>query len=326
MLLQLRQMTRTPIWRQPRHLALIFFVFILVAFALTHNSYRKLTPHHRVKPATVENTSLIPRNIWQIFLPPIIPEAVYDIDPEALVDTPSWLAKNPDYTYILVGSEGGDQFVNEYFAHDQNILQTYNRIRNPGLKSDLLRYLILSVKGGTYTDIDTLAIKPIDEWVPKHIRHLVRLIVGLEFDRLDGLQWADIPHDLQFCQWTIAAAPGHPVFTSMANWAVNSINKLVKTYNGTLETLKPSSFEVMTSTGPAAWTDVVFQHLQQAEPELTALTNLSGMTEPRLYGDILVMPIDAFGMGQDHSHSTNDGSIPDAALLKHNFRGSWRDH
>lgn len=51
-----------------------------------------------------------------------------------------------------------------------------------------------------------------------------------------------------------------------------------------------------------------------------SLRQLSNMTEPRLIGDVLVLTMDGFGMGQDHSHSTNDGSLPDAALLKYNFR------
>lgn len=48
------------------------------------------------------------------------------------------------------------------------------------------------------------------------------------------------------------------------------------------------------------------------------------VTGPRLYGDVVILPVDAFGMGQMHSNSTHDGAIPDAALLRHRFRGSWR--
>lgn len=80
----------------------------------------------------------------------------------------------------------------------------------------------------------------------------------------------------------------------------------------------------MNSTGPAAWTDAVFEQIQMVDPNITDLRNLSGMAEPRLYGDILVLPIDGFGMGQIHSNSTSDGTIPEAALIRHMFRGSWR--
>lgn len=82
----------------------------------------------------------------------------------------------------------------------------------------------------------------------------------------------------------------------------------------------------MTSTGPAAWTDVVFEQLQEYENSLNGTEDLSFMAQPKLYEDILVLTVDGFGMGQPHYHSTNDGTIPEAALVKHNFRGSWRDN
>jgi alpha 1,6-mannosyltransferase len=183
---------------------------------------------------------------------------------------------------------------------------------------------LLSVEGGVYTDMDTLAIKRIDEWIPATMRDKVRLVVGIEFDRRDGGGWADIPHWLQFCQWTIAAAPGHPVFPRMVSRVLRSIDELQRAHNSSVQELSLTGFEVMNSTGPAAWTDVVFELLQEHDSRLNNTKDLSFMTEPKLYGDILVLTIDGFGMGQSHSHSTHDGSIPDAALARHFFQGSWR--
>ena len=49
------------------------------------------------------------------------------------------------------------------------------------------------------------------------------------------------------------------------------------------------------------------------------------MTTPRLFGDILVLPVTSFGAGMGHS---NAGEITeDTALVKHEFAGSWKnDH
>ena len=193
------------------------------------------------------------------------------------------------------------------------------------MRSDLLRYLILSKEGGVYTDTDTVALKPIDNWIPDEFQDKVGLIVGIEFDRRDGGPWADISHWVQFCQWTIAAAPGHPVFDSMVDRIIDSLEKLSEGHNVPINRIKPSSFEVMNSTGPAAWTDIVFEQLQLHDSTLNTTQDLSFMTGPKLYGDILVLPIDGFGMGQGHSNSTNDGTTPEAALVKHLFRGSWRE-
>lgn len=208
--------------------------------------------------------------------------------------------------------------------HRQDLIELYNNLPNVGMRSDFLRYLVLYAEGGVYTDTDTVALKPIDQWVPHHLRDRVRLVVGIEFDRRDGPAWADIPHWLQFCQWTIAAAPGHVVFEKMFERISQSLRDMSDRHRVSFLHLKPSSFEVMNSTGPAAWTDIVFQQLQEYDPTLKDTKDLSFMSEPKLYGDILVLTIDGFGMGQMHSDSTNDGTIPQTALVRHLFHGSWR--
>lgn len=47
------------------------------------------------------------------------------------------------------------------------------------------------MEGGVYSDIDTIALKPIKTWVPEKHQCHVGLIVCVEFDRLEGEAWAD---------------------------------------------------------------------------------------------------------------------------------------
>lgn len=334
--------------RRPRHFVAAILAICLVTIFLLWNSHdfeglvvdkfagaRESAKGNQETPAvdetsvndtTVENSLSIPPKIWQILLPPKPSEADAVIKPEQLQDSPSWLAMNRDYKYTLVGHKGGRQFVENNFHDDEKILEAFDNIPNVGMKSDLLRYLLLGVEGGVYTDTDTVALKPIDRWIPDEFKNKVGLIVGIEFDRRDGGPWADISHWVQFCQWTIAAAPGHAVFHTMVDRILYSLQLLSEEHKVPVNEVKPTSFEVMNSTGPAAWTDVVFEHLQKHDPSLKTTQDISFMTEPKLYGDILVLPIDGFGMGQGHSNSTNDGTIPEAALVKHLFRGSWRDN
>ncbi|KAK1968786.1 hypothetical protein LY78DRAFT_603834 [Colletotrichum sublineola] len=253
--------------------------------------------------------------------------ATTPISPDRLQETKTWLALNPDYAYTLVGKNGSEDFIQRHF--DTNISSIYNSLPNVGMQSDMLRYLLLDIEGGVYTDTDTIARKPIDVWVPPHLRNQTRVIVGIEFDQLDGPAWVDIPHALQFCQWTIAAAPGHPIFKNMVARIVSWVDDMVQRNGVTrqeLNLIKVSSFDVMNSTGPAAWTDVVWEYIQGTEPEgvLTDIRNLSGMAAPTLYGDVLVLPINGFGVGQLHSGSVHDGTFPDDALIQHLFGGSWR--
>ncbi|KAK4152098.1 glycosyltransferase [Chaetomidium leptoderma] len=278
--------------------------------------------------AAAEVAYRIPPKIWQIMLPrkQKKPEDKKpSADPKILEETPSWLVLNPDYAYTLVSEKGGEEFIQRHFADEPKLLETYNALPNVGMRSDLLRYLLLNIEGGVYTDTDTEALKPIDAWVPAHIdRDKVRAIVGIEFDQRDGPGWGDISHFVQFCQWTIAAAPGHPVFRKMATRVLDSVKLLTEDKGVPLDQLKPTSFEVMNSTGPAAFTDVIFEQLQEYNSSLTDTKDLGYMEKATLFGDILVLPIDGFGMGQKHSNSTHDGTIPEDALVRHLFHGSWR--
>ncbi|KAL1841772.1 hypothetical protein VTJ49DRAFT_6610 [Mycothermus thermophilus] len=285
--------------------------------APTDNDWR----HSKQRPV---NAVGIPNKIWQILLPKKSSSEPFVANPKSLEDTPTWLALNPDYTYTLVGQKGGDEFVENNFGHEPRIVEAYRKMPNVGMKSDLLRYLLLWAQGGVYTDTDTVALKPIDVWVPEEMRDEVAVVVGIEFDRRDGPPWADILHWVQFCQWTIAAAPGHPVFGKMVHRVLDALDDLSAAHGVPIDQLKPSSFEVMNSTGPAAWSEVVFKQLQEYDTSLKEHKDLSFMTEPKLVGNILILTIDGFGMGQPHSNSTNDGTIPEAALVKHLFKGGWR--
>lgn len=325
-------------WQRGSSLLPVVIIFILtVAFTIRQYDLLPLrteilsTDQHRHSSDST-STSAIPRNIWQIFSTPANFKGTtpFSIDPKSLGDTTSWVALNPGYHYELLGAASADEFVRDRFSHDRSIIDTYFTLRSPGLKTDLLRYLVLWAEGGVYSDLDTWAIKPIDAWVPEHLRDHVKAVVGIEFDQLDGDPWpgfGDEPsymtHVVQFCQWTLAAAPGHPLFENIITMSLERIEDLAAAHNTSIADLDPTGYEVVTTTGPSAWTDVVFEQLQKADPHLQSLKELSDMKESRLIGDILVLTIDGFGMGQPHSHSTADGSTPGAALVKHGFRHSW---
>lgn len=226
---------------------------------------------------------------------------------------------------MLLGEKGAEKLLREHFANEPQILETYASLTNIGMKSDFLRYLLLHVEGGVYTDTDTESIKPIDDWVPSHLRDKARLIVGIEYDQLDDEPYLEMTHSVQFCQWTIAAAAGHPVFLRMIDRVITSLPKLVDKYKKPISEIHPNGPDVLMSTGPGAWTDSVFQLMKENVPTLQSTKDLSRLKEPTLYGDILVLPINGFGMGQPHSGSSRNQGIPDDALMKHNFRGTWRE-
>ncbi|CAK7198330.1 hypothetical protein SEUCBS139899_000990 [Sporothrix eucalyptigena] len=206
------------------------------------------------------------------------------------------------------------------FAEDA--VQQYSAMPRRVLRADFLRYLILALEGGVYSDIDTQLVKDIRDWVPAQFRADTRLIVGLEADSSPPVHGTT--YEVQFCQWTLASSPDHPTMWTM----LDRILKKVRKIKGGITGPKLTDKDVLEITGPAAWTEVVFEHLNQVagtgvgEAHITWET-LTGMKEPRLYGDTLVLPIDGFATGVPHSHASQSKS--EQTLVKHQFQGQWRD-
>lgn len=239
------------------------FVFVFVVFWMVSTGcmqQRLMSIIRSAQPGQVHDTgsnkSPWPRKMWQIFFNPAASTRKYlqTTDPDVLHDTRSWIGLNPGYQYKLmgVGVDSGDDFVIKHFSRYKSIVDTYFALRNPGLKTDLLRYLILWVEGGVYSDLDTWAFKPVDDWVPEHIRasgRRVGAVVGIEWDQLDDEKpWPAfdngpsdmIGHEVQFCQWTLAGAAGHPIFKSAALTAVERIKALADARQESITDLDPT--------------------------------------------------------------------------------------
>ncbi|KAM5346117.1 hypothetical protein ACJ41O_009122 [Fusarium nematophilum] len=286
-------------------LALIFFVVILLQ--------QRRPPPTQSLPAQ-SNAGHIPKQIWQIFFPPEGGDTH-----NQLRYLPDWIHNAPSFAYTLVGSEIGDAIVKDHF--DAEILDAYRLVRNPAMKSDLLRYLLLWAKGGYYSDLDTKPVKPLEEWLPAQLAPKIRLIVAPEHD--DGVhsggKW---PHPVQFCQWTIAAAPGHPALGRMIQRAVVGLQDLVAKQDIGIDRLSPSNGQVWNATGPPAWTEVIFEAIQKAAPDIASYKDLSRLAEPRVFGDILLLPLDAF-MTLSNEMRVLEGA-GQHQLVHHDFAGAWK--
>ncbi|KAK6079478.1 alpha-mannosyltransferase och1 [Seiridium cupressi] len=271
----------------------------------------------------MQHKSLVSRKMWQILLP--MPEDIH-VNPVTFEEPSAWMEMNAGYTYTLFGIDGAAAFLESRFPNQTDYLETFNKLRNPGLKSDLFRYMVLYAEGGVYSDLDTRPKKPINEWVPEAYRPTARLVVGLEYDSLGGEVGESYTYPVQFAQWTIAAAPQHNVFTQMIDRCIQRLGELSEKHgagNSDRGLLNSNDDDVLKATGPVAWTEIIFQDIQRQAPEIQSLQDLSRMEEPRLYGDILVLPINGFGSGQPHSGSAR-WFTPKEALVTHHAKSSWR--
>lgn len=159
--------------RRPYEACLVIAVVLLYSYHIINcRPPPRSTPVH---PSNY-NPSLqrIPRNVWQVFLG-------YSPFERLGESVQSWVMANQDYSYMLVGKEGAENFVREFYSERPDIVQTFVDISYPIFQSDLLRYMLLQAKGGVYSDVDTTVRKPIRDWIPTVLLPKTRAVVGIEY-------------------------------------------------------------------------------------------------------------------------------------------------
>lgn len=271
-----------------------------------HSNYDTLSVPGEVKGFTP--------HIWQTTGPKPITE-------EQANDIASWRQKHPFFSFTLMTDEQGDSFVSENFANRADIVDLFLRLPIPIIKADLFRYLALVAKGGIYADIDVLCVKPISEWLPpEHANAIdaISLIIGLEFDfefRGEGVEVAS-----QFTNWIIASKPGNKHLMHVIDTAVAGIYAIAKKRNVDIEHLELWMFpDVVNIAGPKRMTIGILESLSESLEILVDDRMISNTKEPRLVGDVLVMPNNAFAAYQA-GYPTDRGP----ALVTHHYAGSWK--
>lgn len=235
----------------------------------------------------------------------------------------SWSDLHPSFVHEVITDDVAASLVRHLFASLPEIMRAYNALPEPVLKADFFRYLILLARGGIYSDIDTTALKSAVEWVPAEVpRSTYGLVVGIEADP-DRVDWADwYSRRIQFCQWTIQAKPGHPVLVDIV--ATITEETLRRKQAGELK--KGSIKSIVEFTGPAVWTDTIFDFFNDAEyfDMTTSKGNITwqqftGIKQAKKVGDVVVLPITSFspGVGQMGAGDEDDPM----AFVKHAFEG-----
>ena len=235
----------------------------------------------------------------------------------------SWTDQHPGFIHEVITDEVAPSLLKVLYSTLPDVLEAYDSLPRPVLKADFFRYLILLARGGIYTDIDTVALRSAVEWIPEVFdRDMLGLIIGIEADP-DRLDWHDwYSRRVQFCQWTIQAKPGHPVLREIV--ARITEDTLRRKHAGRLVNFPHE--KVIEFTGPAIWTDVVMDYLNDPRyfdmaqsKEIIDWHKFTGMEEPRQVGDVLVLPITSFspGVGQMGAKDYDDSM----AYVKHDFEG-----
>lgn len=289
----------------------------LFSGTMTLPSIPSPTPSTTSRPAATSWTiNPLPQKHWQSWK--VTPLKFEDEERELVL---TWREKNPTWRYELLSDDVTEAFVNETFPLNLDIVSTFHNIKDIISRADMLRYLILYANGGVYSDIDTKALKPISQWVPKAHAGKVNVVIGIEIDEPD-VMWLDWADNFAFCQSTLLSSPKHRIFEIITQDIIRKFNEAAVAQKTDIGGVSLSFQDVLRTTGPIAFTDAVFQYLSEETGTNVGRTNFSGIHIPKQMADVLVLPTVGFVPGQPHSQSGKPEDM--GAMVQHMGKGSWR--
>ncbi|KAH7376235.1 nucleotide-diphospho-sugar transferase [Plectosphaerella cucumerina] len=259
--------------------------------------------------ATVEQAVTIPKKMW------------YKLGPKGLSEltrglTDRCIEINPGYEVVFMTDSSAARWVENTFGKNHpELVKMFHGLRVPIFKADILRYLLLYTHGGVYNDLDVECKVPVDEWIPTEFQNKTALVVGWEFD----VGWGDNILR-EFETWTIAAAPQSPHVWRVVEDTMAGFRKIMEENRVSVEnvTLKMSG-DVVDATGPRRFTRGVFSSL--GERFNSTEKEVESLMEPRLLGDVLVLPGWSFAAS---SNRYGDRELP-PPLVVHKYAGSWKN-
>ncbi|KAK2870560.1 hypothetical protein FQN49_003089 [Arthroderma sp. PD_2] len=293
---------------------LVIVIYLSVAGAFTDSK-------SELPQSLVPTMEKFPRKIWQTWkVDPL------DFEKRDLDTAKSWVSKNPEYRYEVLTDQNDMYYVETHFGPEgfnrPDIVETYRALTAKIIKADLLRYLVMYVDGGVYTDIDVEAIRPIKRFIPERYNERdINMVVSVEIDEPSFSEHAILGQKSQsFCQWTFMCKPKLPVMMRLVDNILKWLNGVAKKQGKPISEIVLDFDEVISGTGPSAFTSAILQEMSASAGEPVTWKSFHDMHESKLVGGFLVLTVEAFAAGQGHSDSGNHNAR--AALVKHHYHAS----
>ncbi|KAG9700481.1 glycosyltransferase family 32 protein, partial [Aureobasidium melanogenum] len=238
----------------------------------------------------------------------------------------TWTVKNPGHRYEVLTDNNADHYVEHHYGPSgldrPDIIGVYKSLNAKIIKQDLLRYLIMYVEGGVYADIDVEAIRPVKKFIPKIYDEAdVDMVIGIETDEPSFASHPVLGSKAQsFCQWTFMCKPRLPVMMRLIENIMKWLHELSREQELPISELHLDFNEVLTGTGPSAFTKAILAEMSKAVGKTVVWDKFTGLTEAKLVGGVLVLPVEAFAAGTGHSDSGNHKGK--GAMVKHHFHAS----
>ena len=177
---------------------------------------------------------------------------------------------------------------------------------------------------------------PISDWIPDTFNiplDSYSVILGVESDRPpvenDWKLYNDYsPYIFRLQNWTLAGRRGHPFFKYVAESVARNLIALAKQQGKSLGNMDVDYRAVVSTTGPLAFTKAFFEYADTISKSASKIgwtyENFTMLEEPRLVGDIVVLPIRAFSHIEADREGNGAHSWNFTNVVHHHSQGSWK--
>lgn len=271
-------------------------------------------------PPSLVQSNPFPRKIWQ----------TWKVDPTRFEETDmersrSWMVLNPQHRYEVLTDGNALAWVQDKYGpsglNRPDIVHMYGSLTTTIIKADLIRYLVMYVEGGVYTDIDVEAVRPISSFIPKRYSEAdVDMVIGIETDQPAFKDHPVLGSKSQsFVQWTFMCKPHLPVMMRLIENVMASIHALAKKQAVNISEIVLSFDDVLSTTGPSQFTNAVLAEMSQTASNVS-WDMFHDLFEARLVARTLVLTSEAFAAGSGHSNSGNGRGR--GAMVQHHYHAS----
>lgn len=266
-------------------------------------------------------TEHFPRKVWQTWK-----VDAFGFEEKDSKVARTWTAKNPGHRYEVLTDQNDLAYVETHFGPEGfnrlDIVYMYRELRLPIIKADMLRYLVMYVEGGVYTDIDVEALRPVSKFIPeRYDERDIDMVVGIEIDQPEFRDHPILGQKcMSFCQWTFMAKPGLPVMMTLIENIIRWLKTIAMEQKVPISDIQLDFDQVISGTGPSAFTRAILDDLSRRSGRQITWDLFHNMGESKLVENVLVLTVEAFAAGQGHSDSGNHNAKQ--ALVKHHYHAS----
>ena len=161
-------------------------------------------------------------------------------------------SQNQDWEYRIFDDKDIVEFISTtYGSQYLSVYLSINPIYGPA-KADVFRYLLLYALGGVYLDIESTAMRPLNEIIKEDDEYLLshwKNGKGEVYDRW-GLYF-DLPYPGEYQQWHVIAAPKHPFLRNV----ISHVKSRLEHYDALRDGVGWNA--VIKTTGPYAYTKAI---------------------------------------------------------------------